>query len=422
MSIKIAIIGLGYVGLPLAHAFSEKYPVIGFDINTDRIDELLSGFDRTLELSSEQVKDSISNGMVYTTNLEDIKDSNIYIVTVPTPIDASNEPDLTPIIKSTQSVAKVLKEGDIVIYESTVYPGVTEEVCVPLLEEGSGLKFNEGFFCGYSPERINPGDKEHTVTKILKITSGSTPEIAKKVDDLYRSIITAGTHLAPTIKVAEAAKVIENTQRDVNIALINELAQIFDLMGINTHDVIEAAATKWNFIKLFPGLVGGHCIGVDPYYLTHKAQSLGYMPNLILGARQINNGMSKLIVDKTIKQMIKEDKKLKGANVLVMGVTFKENCPDMRNSKVLDIIKELEDYECKVDVYDYWVDRSDRETKRLNFVDELPLDSGKYDAIIVAVGHDKFKEITTEQYKSMSKGAPIVMDVKGIVENPTWRL
>ncbi|MGW8168513.1 MAG: nucleotide sugar dehydrogenase [Sulfurovaceae bacterium] len=422
MSIKIAIIGLGYVGLPLAHAFSEKYPVVGFDINRDRIDELLSGFDRTLELTSEQVKDSISNGMVYTTNLEDVKDSNIYIVTVPTPIDASNEPDLTPIIKSTQSVAKVLKKGDIVIYESTVYPGVTEEVCVPLLEEGSGLKFNDGFFCGYSPERINPGDKEHTVTKILKITSGSTPEIAKKVDDLYKSIIIAGTHLAPTIKVAEAAKVIENTQRDVNIALINELAQIFDLMGINTHDVIEAAATKWNFIKLFPGLVGGHCIGVDPYYLTHKAQSLGYMPNLILGARQINNGMSKLIVDKTIKQMIKEDKKLKGANVLVMGVTFKENCPDMRNSKVLDIIKELEDYECKVDVYDYWVDGSDRETKHLGFVDELPLDSNKYDAIIVAVGHDKFKQITTEQYKSMSRGNPIVMDVKGIVENPTWRL
>ncbi|MDD3774336.1 MAG: nucleotide sugar dehydrogenase [Sulfurovaceae bacterium] len=422
MSIKIAIIGLGYVGLPLAHAFSEKYPVVGFDINRERIDELLSGFDRTLELTSEQVKESISNGMVYTTGLEDLKDSNVYIVTVPTPIDASNEPDLTPIIKSTQSVAKVLKEGDIVIYESTVYPGVTEEVCVPLLEEGSGLKFNESFFCGYSPERINPGDKEHTVTKILKITSGSTPEIAKKVDDLYKSIITAGTHLAPTIKVAEAAKVIENTQRDVNIALINELAQIFDLMGINTHDVIEAAATKWNFIKLFPGLVGGHCIGVDPYYLTHKAQSLGYMPNLILGARQINNSMSKLIVDKTVKQMIKDDKKLKNANVLVMGATFKENCPDMRNSKVLDIIKELEEYECKVDVYDYWVDRSDRETKHLNFLDELPLESHKYDAIIVAVGHDKFKEVTTEQYKNMSRGNPIVMDVKGVVEKPTWRL
>ncbi|MBE0528351.1 MAG: nucleotide sugar dehydrogenase [Thermoleophilia bacterium] len=422
MSAKIALIGLGYVGLPLAHAFSEKYSVIGFDINTDRINELLNGFDRTLELTSEQVKESISNGMVYTTNLEDIKDSNIYIVTVPTPIDASNEPDLTPIIKSTQSVARVLKKGDIVIYESTVYPGVTEEVCVPLLEEGSGLKFNESFFCGYSPERINPGDKEHTVTKILKITSGSTPDIAKKVDDLYRSIITAGTHMAPTIKVAEAAKVIENTQRDVNIALINELAMIFDLMGINTHDVIEAAATKWNFIKLSPGLVGGHCIGVDPYYLTHKAQSLGYMPNLILGARQINNGMSKLIADKTIKQMIKEDKKLKNANILVMGVTFKENCPDMRNSKVLDIIKELEEYECKVDVYDYWVDKSDRETKHLSFVDELPLDSYKYDAIIVAVGHDKFKQITTEQYKSMSIGTPIVMDVKGVVESPTWRL
>ena len=422
MKDKICVIGLGYVGLPLAHAFSEKYEVVGFDINKARIDELNSGFDRTQELNETQVKESLENGMKFTLHVDDIKDCNIYIVTVPTPIDESNEPDLTPIIKSTETVGKILEKEDIVIYESTVYPGVTEEVCVPILEKFSGLKFNQTFFCGYSPERINPGDKEHTVTKILKITSGSTPEIAKKVDDLYNSIITAGTHLAPTIKVAEAAKVIENTQRDVNIALINELAMIFDLMDINTKDVIEAAATKWNFIKLLPGLVGGHCIGVDPYYLTHKAQSLGYMPNLILGARQINNGMSKLIVDKAIKKMVKFDKKLKNANILVLGVTFKENCPDMRNSKVLDIIKELEEYECNVEVYDYWVDQSDIESKHLNFINELPLKSKKYDSIIVAVGHDKFKEITTEQYQSMSNGEPIIIDVKGIVEKPTWRL
>ncbi len=419
---KICLVGLGYVGLPLAHAFSSKYKVVGLDINKPRIDELLSGIDRTLELTSEQVKETIANGMSYTTDINDTKDCNIYIVTVPTPIDNSNEPDLTPIVKSTQSIAKVLKVGDIVIYESTVYPGVTEEVCVPLLEEGSGMKFNVDFFCGYSPERINPGDKEHTVTKILKITSGSTPEIATKVDELYKTIITAGTHKAPTIRVAEAAKVIENTQRDVNIALINELAQIFDLMGINTRDVIEAAGTKWNFIKLMPGLVGGHCIGVDPYYLTHKAQSLGYMPNLILGARQINNSMSKLIADKTVKQMIKNDKKLKGSKVLVMGATFKENCPDMRNSKVLDIIKELEDYECHVDVYDYWIDKSDLESKKLNFIDKLPFGSNSYDAVIVAVGHDDFRDVTTEQYASISNGTPIIMDVKGVVEKPTWRL
>ena len=420
--IKICVIGLGYVGLPLAHAFSEKYEVVGFDINKPRIDELNGGFDKTLELTSEQVHESIKNGMKFSLDIEDIKDCNIYIVTVPTPIDESNEPDLTPLIKSSQSVGKVLKKGDIVIYESTVYPGVTEEICVPELEAVSGLKFNADFFCGYSPERINPGDKEHTVTKILKITSGSTPEIAIKVDNLYKSIITAGTHMAPTIKVAEAAKVIENTQRDVNIALINELAMIFDLMKINTHDVIEAAATKWNFINLKPGLVGGHCIGVDPYYLTHKAQSLGYMPNLILGARQINNGMSKLIADKAIKKMVKFDKKLNDSSVLVLGVTFKENCPDMRNSKVIDIIKELKEYECKVDVYDYWLNKSDAESKHINLIDELPLDSQKYDSIIVAVGHDKFKEITTEQYVSMSNGKPIIIDVKGIVEKPTWRL
>ncbi|QOP41440.1 nucleotide sugar dehydrogenase [Sulfurimonas marina] len=419
---KICLVGLGYVGLPLAHAFSSKYEVIGLDIYQERIEELSNGYDRTLELSNEQMQEAINNGMKFTTSYDDVKNCNVYIVTVPTPINKDNEPDLTPIIKSTESISKIIKKDDIIIYESTVYPGVTEEVCVPILENGSGLKFNEDFYCGYSPERINPGDKEHTVTKILKITSGSTPEIANVVNELYKSIITAGTHLAPTIKVAEAAKVIENTQRDVNIALINELAMIFDLMGINTHDVIEAAGTKWNFIKLMPGLVGGHCIGVDPYYLSHKAQELGYMPNLILGARQINNGMSKLIADKALKLMVKNDKKLNGSNVLVMGVTFKENCPDTRNSKVLDIIQELKEFECNVDVYDYWVDRDDHEIQELNMIEELPLDTHKYDSIIVAVGHDNFKEITTEQYRSMSKGDAIVIDVKGIVENPSWKL
>ncbi|WP_151948902.1 nucleotide sugar dehydrogenase [Aliarcobacter butzleri] len=422
MENKICVIGLGYVGLPLAHAFSEKYEVVGFDIDKSRIEELERAFDRTLELNEIQMKEAIKNGMKFTMNIEDIKDSNIYIVTVPTPIKDNNDPDLTPLIKSSQTVAKVLKQNDIVIYESTVYPGVTEEVCVPVLEEYSNLKFNKDFFCGYSPERINPGDKEHTVTKILKITSGSTPETAKRVDELYKSVIKAGTHLASSIKVAEAAKVIENTQRDVNIALINELAMIFDLMDINTQDVIEAAATKWNFIKLFPGLVGGHCIGVDPYYLTHKAQSLGYMPNLILGARQINNSISKYIADKALKYMVTENKKLNGSNVLVLGATFKENCPDMRNSKVFDIIKELEEFKCNVEVYDYWIDESDKKTKPLNFLESLPLNSQRYDAIIVAVNHDKFKEITTEDYKGMSRGEPIVLDVKGIVKEPTWRL
>ena len=423
MKTRICVIGLGYVGLPLAHAFSKKYDVIGFDINRERIDELQTGFDRTLELNEVQVKEAIKNGMQFTTNIEDTKDCNVYIVTVPTPIDENNEPDLTPIKKSTETVAKVLNKGDIVIYESTVYPGVTEEVCVPILEEVSGLKFNKDFFCGYSPERINPGDKEHTVTKILKITSGSTPEIAKKIDKLYKSIITAGTHLAPSIKVAEAAKVIENTQRDVNIALMNELALIFDTMGIDTKAVIEAAATKWNFIKLSPGLVGGHCIGVDPYYLTHKAKQMGYMPNLILNARELNDGMGKLIAEKTVKFMVKEDKKIKNSNILVLGVTFKENCPDMRNTKVIDIINELKDYGCNVDVYDYWVDDSDKKTKKhIPFIDELPLNSKKYDAIVVAVAHDKFKDITKEEYESISNGKPIIIDVKGIVDDPTWRL
>ena len=422
MTKKICIIGLGYVGLPLAHAFSKKFQVVGFDINKPRVDELNSGYDRTLELTNEEVNESISNGMIYSTNIEDIKDCNIYIVTVPTPIDSSNRPDLTPLIKSSQTIGKVLKKDDIVIYESTVYPGVTEEVCVPQLEAASGMTFNKDFFCGYSPERINPGDKEHTVTKILKITSGSTAQIANEVDELYKTIILAGTHKASSIKVAEAAKVIENTQRDVNIALINELALIFDTMNINTNDVIEAAATKWNFIKLKPGLVGGHCIGVDPYYLTFKSEELGYKPNLILGARQINNGMGKYIAEKTIKLMIKAGKIIKNANILIMGLTFKENCPDIRNTKVVDIIKELQDYGANIDVYEPWIDEKDKDYYDYNFVENPFENIKKYDSIVVAVGHDKFKTISQEEYDSLIENEKIIIDVKGIVPNPSWKL
>ena len=422
MNKKICIVGLGYVGLPLAHAFSEKYQVVGFDINKPRVDELNSGFDRTLELTSDEVNESIKNGMIYTTNSEDIKDSNIYIVTVPTPIDSTNRPDLTPLIKSSQTIGKVLKKDDIVIYESTVYPGVTEEVCVPELEKESGMIFNKDFFCGYSPERINPGDKEHTVTKILKITSGSNPEIAIVVDELYKSIITAGTYKASSIKVAEAAKVIENTQRDVNIALINELALIFDTMNINTNDVIEAAATKWNFIKLKPGLVGGHCIGVDPYYLTFKSEELGYKPNLILGARQINNGMGKYIAEKTIKLMIKAGKIIKDSNILIMGLTFKENCPDIRNTKVVDIIKELKDYGANIDVYEPWIDEKDKGYYNYNFVENPFENTKRYDSIVVSVGHDKFKSLSQKEYDNIITGEKIIIDVKGIVPEPSWKL
>jgi len=422
MNSKIAVIGLGYVGLPLAHAFSEKYEVVGFDIAQWRIDELNSGIDRTLELTEVQVNEAISQGMRFSSNLVDIEDCNIYIVTVPTPIDSSNRPDLTPLIKSSESVAKVLKKNDIVIYESTVYPGVTEEVCVPILEEISGLTFNIDFFAGYSPERINPGDKEHTVTKILKVTAGSTPEIAQVVDNLYASIITAGTYLASSIKVAEASKVIENTQRDVNIALINELALIFDTMGIDTREVIDAASTKWNFIKLAPGLVGGHCIGVDPYYLTHKAQELGYKPNLILGARQINNSMSKYIAERTIKEMITHDKKIKNANVLILGLTFKEDCPDTRNSKVFDIIDELNDYGCNIDAYDPWIEKKDIEENNFTLISNPFESNKKYDSIIVAVGHQQFKKLNQNEYLNLSTGEAVLIDIKGIIEKPTWRL
>ena len=422
MSTKIAIIGLGYVGLPLAHAFSTQYKVVGFDIAKWRIDELNAGKDSTLELSDAQVKEALKKGMRFTFNLDEIADCNIYIVTVPTPIDGSNRPDLTPLIKSSESVGKVLKKDDIVIYESTVYPGVTEEVCVPVLEEMSGLVFNKDFFAGYSPERINPGDKEHTVTKILKVTAGSTPEIADRIDALYGSIITAGTHKCSSIKVAEASKVIENTQRDVNIALINELALIFDTMGIDTTEVIDAAATKWNFIKLTPGLVGGHCIGVDPYYLTHKAQELGYQPNLILGARQINNGMSKYIAERTIKEMIAHNSKIKDANILVLGLTFKENCPDTRNSKVFDIIDELNDYGCNIDAYDPWIAEKDINQTNFSFINDPLQNDKKYDVIIIAVGHEEFKKLEQSSYEKLSSSEPILIDIKGIVENPTWRL
>ena len=422
MSDKICIVGLGYVGLPLAVAFAEKYSVVGFDVNQLRVDELLAGYDRTLEIEDDLLK-SVKRNILYTSSLQDARDCNVYIVTVPTPIDKANRPDLTPLIKSSQAIGEVISKGDIVIYESTVYPGVTEDVCIPEVEKASGLKYNVDFFAGYSPERINPGDKNHTVKKILKVTSGSTLEIAEQVDKLYKSIITAGTFLASSIKVAEASKVIENTQRDVNIALINELALIFDQMGIDTREVIEAAATKWNFIKLMPGLVGGHCIGVDPYYLTFKAEELGYKPNLILAARQINNGMAKYIAETTIKKMIKAGGAIKGAKVLILGLTFKEDCPDMRNTKVIDIIEEIKEYEVEVDVYDPWVDvTEEKKYYHHGFVDN-PLTSGEtYDAIIIAVGHSQFKSLTEDDYKKMSKRVPITIDVKGIVANPTWRL
>ncbi len=416
-NIKITIVGLGYVGLPLAHAFSEKYEVVGFDVNKSRIDELNNNFDRTLELDENQMKSFVKNKTLFSFDVNNTKDSNIYIITVPTPIDNENEPDLNPLIKSSQAIGTVLSKDDIVIYESTVYPGVTEDVCVPELEKASGLKFNKDFFCGYSPERINPGDKEHTITKILKITSGSTPEIAQKVDKLYKSIITAGTHLAPSIKVAEAAKVIENTQRDVNIALMNELAMIFNMMNIDTNAVIEAASTKWNFIKLFPGLVGGHCIGVDPYYLTHKAQALGYMPNLILGARQINKTMGKYVAERTIKLMIKKGIAIKNSKVLILGITFKENCPDIRNTRVVDIIEELKDYGCDVDISDYWADAQEVQKQyKIDLIEHQKLDTNQYNSIIVAVAHEKYKTFKFENKNQ------IIFDIKSILNNADGKL
>lgn len=393
---KIAVIGLGYVGLPLAAEFAKYFQVAGFDINSQRIKELKDGNDKTLELSPEQVKGALENGMLFTDSLKDIKDYNIYIITVPTPIDKNKNPDLTPLIKASQSVGKILKKDDVVIYESTVYPGATEEDCVPVLERESGLNFNKDFFCGYSPERINPGDKEYTVSKILKITSGSTPKIAKFVDNLYKKIIKAGTHLAPSIKVAEAAKVIENSQRDINIAFVNELAMIFNKMGIDTNAVLAAAGTKWNFLKFKPGLVGGHCIGVDPYYLTHKAEEIGYHPEVILAGRRINDNMGIYVANQIIKLMIKHDRKIVGSKVLVLGVTFKENCTDVRNSRVVDVINELKEFGCDVDVVDPWADEDDvKKEYGIKLKSFKKIDADDYDAIVLAVSHREFLEFNT---------------------------
>ncbi len=415
MKNRIAVIGLGYVGLPLAHAFSSKYEVVGFDIAQWRIDELSAGLDRTLELNELQVKEAIANGMAFTNKLEEIANCNIYIVTVPTPIDKHKKPDLTPLIKASESIGKVLKKDDIVIYESTVYPGATEEDCVPVLERVSGLKFNEDFYCGYSPERINPGDKEHTVTKILKVTSGSTPEIGKKVDALYNSIITAGTHLAPSIKVAEAAKVIENSQRDINIAFVNELSMIFNRLNIDTNAVLEAAGTKWNFLPFKPGLVGGHCIGVDPYYLTHKAQEVGYNPEIILAGRRLNDNMGIYVANQVIKLMIKKGKKIEGAKVLVLGITFKENCPDIRNSRVIDVILELKDFGCNVEVSDYWADSEEVKLEYGMDLKENPEMDG-YDAVVLAVAHDNYKEV------SLNNKDQVTFDIKSILDEADGRL
>ncbi|TCD02711.1 nucleotide sugar dehydrogenase [Pedobacter psychroterrae] len=418
-SSKIAVIGLGYVGLPLAVAFAKKYPVLGFDINQQRIDALRDGVDHTLEISEDElqsvtVKSPNLKGFYSTNQLEDIRACNVFIVTVPTPTDKNNRPDLTPLYKASETVGKVLKKGDIVIYESTVYPGVTEDECIPVLEKISGLVYNEDFYAGYSPERINPGDKEHTVTKILKVTSGSTPEIAEVVDQLYKSIIVAGTHKASSIKVAEAAKVIENSQRDINIAFVNELSKIFNRMGIDTHEVLEAAGTKWNFLKFRPGLVGGHCIGVDPYYLAQKAQELGYHPEIILAGRRLNDDMGAYVAQEVVKLMIKKDIRIKGSKVLVLGFTFKENCPDVRNTKVIDIINELKTYNVDIDVYDPWAKPAEVfheygiETQN----DFELIRQNEYDAIVLTVSHDEFKQLDLSLLKCANC---VIYDVKGFL-------
>ncbi|MGC4042145.1 MAG: nucleotide sugar dehydrogenase [Flavobacterium sp.] len=417
MNIKIAVIGLGYVGLPLARLFATKYPVVGFDINQNRIQELNAGNDATLEVDEATLKSVLvssngdSNGLFCSSSLDDIRDCNYYVVTVPTPVDKNNRPDLTPLYKSSETVGKVLKKGDIVIYESTVYPGVTEEECIPVLERVSGLKFNVDFFAGYSPERINPGDKEHTVEKILKVTSGSNPEIGQKVDDLYKSVITAGTHLAPSIKVAEAAKVIENSQRDINIAFVNELAKIFNLLEIDTHSVLEAAGTKWNFLPFKPGLVGGHCIGVDPYYLAQKAQEKGYHPEIILAGRRLNDSMGEYVASQVVKLMIKRGVAINGAKLLMLGITFKENCPDVRNTKIVDVVAALADYGIQVTIFDPWAKPSEvLHEYNLTTTNEQPSDM--YDAIVLGVAHNEFKSIDLSKLK---KSNGVLFDVKGVL-------
>lgn len=416
---KITILGLGYVGLPLAVEFAKKYMVIGFDINEKRINELNNGIDKTLEVEDDYLKSVLTTdpnsktGLFITRDTSFLADSNIYIVTVPTPTDALKRPVFTPLIKASESVGKVLKKGDIVIYESTVYPGATEDICVPILVEQSGLIFNDDFFAGYSPERINPGDKKHTVTKILKVTSGSTPEIAKEVDDLYKSIITAGTHSAPSIKVAEAAKVIENSQRDINIAFVNELSKIFRLLDIDTKAVLEAAGTKWNFINFSPGLVGGHCIGVDPYYLAQKAIESGYNPEIILAGRKMNDSMGSYVAQETVKMMIKKGARIKGSNVLVLGITFKENCPDIRNSRVIDIIEEFESYNVNVDVFDPWASKEEvKHEYSLDLLDSKTQLKTDYDAIVLAVSHKEFLKMDLPKLKSE---IGVIFDVKSLL-------
>lgn len=449
---KLCIVGLGYVGLPLAHAFASKYEVVGFDINQKRVDELNQGIDSTLELSSEKLKEVLpsfnktlrTNYLKLTTSIDDIRDCNIYIITVPTPIDNHKRPDLTPLIKASETVGRVLKKDDIVIYESTVYPGATEEECVPVLEKFSGLKYistetiekeklkflnstfniqnsslSEGFYCGYSPERINPGDKEHTVTKIRKVTSGSTPEIAKKVNELYASIITAGTYLAPSIKVAEAAKVIENSQRDINIAFVNELTMIFNKLGIDTNEVLAAAGTKWNFLPFKPGLVGGHCIGVDPYYLAYKAQSIGYHPEIILAGRRLNDNMGIFVANQVIKLMIRKGHKVEGSNVLILGITFKENCPDIRNSRVIDVINELKEFGCNVDVFDPWADRQEvKHEYGLDLIKDVELINIKnYAGVVLAVAHEDFVKLESDiKYYRQINNSLFVYDIKGFFD------
>ncbi len=422
---KIAVIGLGYVGLPLARLFSTKYPVVGFDINQNRIKELRSGIDTTLEVSDAELQevlkvnlDGLENGLFCTSNLDDITNCNYYIITVPTPVDKNHRPDLTPLYKASETVGKVLKKGDIVIYESTVYPGVTEEECVPVLEKISGLKFNIDFYAGYSPERINPGDKEHTVEKILKVTAGSTPEIGQKVNELYKSVITAGTHLAPTIKVAEAAKVIENSQRDINIAFVNELAKIFNLLGIDTHDVLKAAGTKWNFLAFKPGLVGGHCIGVDPYYLAQKAQEAGYHPEIILAGRRLNDSMGEYVASQIVKLMIKKEITVNGAELLMLGITFKENCPDVRNTKIIDVIKALEEYSIKITIYDPWANPEEVRYE-YDMVTTKSLPNKQFDSVVLGVAHKEFLNL---DMASLCKDNGLVYDVKGVLDNADGRL
>lgn len=411
--VKIAVIGLGYVGLPLARLFSTKYKTVGFDMNKSRVDALMAGHDTTFEISDELLQTAIANGFKCTADIEDIRDCNFYIIAVPTPVDKNNNPDLTPLYGASTTVGKVISRGDIVVYESTVYPGVTEDECIPVVEKVSGMKFNTDFFAGYSPERINPGDKLHTVEKIKKITSGSTPEIGRKVNEVYASVITAGTHLAPTMKVAEAAKVIENSQRDINIAFVNELSKIFTRMGIDTQDVLEAASTKWNFLPFKPGLVGGHCIGVDPYYLAQCAQNYGYNPEIILAGRRMNDGMGEYVAQQIVRLMIKKGIQILGSEILILGFTFKENCPDVRNTKVIDIVKALKVYDLNITIYDPWADIAIAKREyRVDIVNELPKD--KFDSVVLAVAHDEFKSL---DMPPLVKDNHVIYDVKWILNS-----